>query len=194
MFPLVMVRPQAGLMETMKISSRKNVFFRPSRRLLEFLYAMVFYIRYKKWPAKSPSPKTLAEILYRPGTTELPGESLINNYFDGSTKLTVELVIDHWCQIFEHFMPKRREEDLQNPPLPMIWLALHWQKLLVQDKGRSFVLPDLANYQVLWQHRHQHWSAQQADRNKDVIQTGHTTGKPNEWPPWMLNQSSSSSF
>lgn len=193
MFPLVMVRPQAGLVENLKITSRKNVFFRPSRRLLEFLYAVVFYIRHKKWPAKQPSPRVLGDILYRPGQTELPGASLINNYFDGTAKLTVELVIDHWHQMFAHFMPERQEADRPNPPLPMIGLALHWQKLLIQDNGRSFILSDLDGYQALWAHRHCQWKSQQADRDKDVIQTGHKTGEPIAWPVWMLSQSSSAS-
>lgn len=37
LFPLVMVRPQEGLLESMKVASRKNIFFKPVRRLLEFL-------------------------------------------------------------------------------------------------------------------------------------------------------------
>ena len=84
LFPLVMVRPQEGLLETMRVSSRKIIYLKPVRRLLQFLYALAFYFRYKRWPARAPTPKTLAEILYRPGSLELADESLISNYFDGS--------------------------------------------------------------------------------------------------------------
>lgn len=77
LFPLVMVRPQNGLLEGRVPSSRKNLIFRPSRRLLEFLYALVFYIRYKKWPTRPPSPQTLANILFRPGEQEVLDNSEI---------------------------------------------------------------------------------------------------------------------
>ena len=96
LFPLVMARPQEGLLESMKAASRKNIFFKPVRRLFEFLYALAFYFRYKRWPPNAPKPKTLAGILYRPGSQELADESLISNYFDGTTKVTLDLVLEHW--------------------------------------------------------------------------------------------------
>lgn len=193
LFPLVMVRPQEGLMETKKVTSRKNVFFRPSRRLLEFLYALVYYIRYKKWPAKAPSPKVLAGILYRPNENELPSESLISNYFDGSTKLTLDLVFDHWVQLFQHFFPERNEGERVSPPFPLIMLALQWQALLIQDKGKSFLLLDMERYETLWHYRRLQWEAEQAERDRLVPQTGHTKGEPIVWPSWMFTQSSPSS-
>jgi len=67
LFPLVMVRPRDGLLEGRVKLPSKNLIFRPSRRLLEFLYALTFYIRHQKWPAQPPSPQTLADILFRPG-------------------------------------------------------------------------------------------------------------------------------
>lgn len=39
-------------------------------------------------------------------------------------------------------MPTRLASERPNAPLPMIMLALQWQGLLVQDKGRSFLMPD----------------------------------------------------
>jgi hypothetical protein len=191
LFPLVMVRPQDGLIETSKISSRKNVFFRPSRRLLEFLYALVFFIRYKRWPSKAPSPSELAGILYKPGHTELDSPDLIYNYFDGSTKLTLDLVYDHWLQLFQHFMPERKDGERVNPPFPLVMLALQWQTLLIRDDGKSFIMLDLKKYETLWRHRRQQWEAEQTERDRAVPQTGHTKGEPIVWPAWMLNQSSS---
>lgn len=187
LFPLVMVRPQDGLIETGKVSSRKNVFFRPSRRLLEFLYALVFFIRYKRWPSTAPSPSELAGILYKPGHTELDRPELIYNYFDGSTKLTLDLVYDHWLQLFQHFMPERKDGERVSPPFPLVTLALQWQTLLIRDEGKSFIMLDLKKYETLWRHRRQRWDAEQAERNRAVPQTGHTKGEPIAWPAWMLN-------
>lgn len=193
LFPLVMVRPQDGLMETGKVSSRKNVYFRPSRRLLEFLYALVFFIRYKRWPTRAPSPSELAGILYKPGHTALDGPTLIYNYFDGSTKLTLDLVYDHWLQLFQHFMPERKDGEHVTPPFPLVMLALQWQTLLIRDEGKSFIMLDVKKYETLWRHRRQHWEAGQAERERAVPQTGQTRGEPIVWPAWMLNQSSSAS-
>lgn len=191
LFPLVMVRPQDGLIETRKVSSRKNVLFRPSRRLLEFLYALVFFIRYKRWPTTAPSPSTLAGILYKPGHTALEGPELIYNYFDGSTKLTLDLVYDHWLQLFHHFMPERKDGERVTPPFPLLMLALQWQTLLIRDEGKSFIMLDVKKYETLWRHRHQQWKAEQTERDRTVPQTGHTKREPIVWPAWMLNQSSS---
>lgn len=191
LFPLAMVRPQDGLIETLKVSSRKNVLFRPSRRLLEFLYALVFFIRYKRWPKTAPTPSTLAGILYKPRRTESNRPKLIYNYFDGSTRLTLDLVFDHWLQLYEHFMPARKEEERVNPPFPLVMLALQWQTLLIRDEGKSFIMLDVKKYETLWRHRHQQWKAEQTERDRTVPQTGHTKREPIAWPAWMLNQSSS---
>ena len=185
LFPLVMVRPQDGLIETRQVSSRKNVLFRPSRRLLEFLYALVFFIRYKQWPTTALCPSELAEILYKPGHTELDGPELIYNYFDGSTKLTLDLVYAHWLQLYEHFMPARKEGERANPPFPMILLALQWQTLLIRDEGKTFFMLDLEKYETLWRHRRQQWEAEQTERDRSAPQTGHTKGEPIVWPAWM---------
>lgn len=191
LFPLVMVRLQDGLLEGRKPLSRKNLFFRPSRRLLEFLYALVFYIRYKKWPARAPSPQDLADILSRPGEQEFLNNSDVSNYFDGSTKLTFDLACDYWAQLCQHFM-FQKDRQRARPPFPMIMLALQWQTLLVRDKGKSFLLPDLEKYNLLWRHRRQQWEAHQSEQDKLSYQASHKK-EPIEWPAWMLNQSSLSS-
>ena len=190
LFPLVMVRPQEGLLETMRVSSRKNIYLKPVRRLLQFLYALAFYFRYKRWPARAPTPKTLAEILYRPGSLELADESLISNYFDGSTKLTLDLVQEHWWQLMDHFMPMRVNSKRANPPLPLIMLALQWQTLLVQDKGRSFLMPDMKSYETLWRNRREQWQALQIRPMEGSHNTSRALGEPIQWPAWSLNQSS----
>jgi len=190
LFPLVMVRPQEGLLETMKVASRKNIYFKPVRRLLEFLYALAYYFRKKQWPSRAPTPKELAEILYRPGSDEVAEESLISNYYDGTTKLTQDLVLEHWVQLTEHFLSARIGSERPNPPLPMIMLALQWQTLLVRDKGRSIFIPDMKMYEKLWTHRRKQWrSLQELGANG----TGQPMRETINWPVWALNQSSSSS-
>lgn len=191
LFPLVMVRLQDGLLEHGKVSSRKNICFRPARRLLEFMYAIVFYHRYKKWPEKPPPPKVLAGILYRPDSDELLDQSVVSSYFDGSTKLTLDLVWEHWFQLFHHFMPEKKEGQRVPPPFPMIMLALKWQTWFVQDNGKSFYLLDLERYGILWTHRRRQWESNQVERQYSSHPAGHTTGEPIAWPAWMTSQSSS---
>lgn len=191
-FPLVMVRPQEGLLNGQMPRSRKNLIFRPSRRLLEFLYALAYYIRKKKWPARPPSPRTLARILYRPGAQEVLDTSVVSSYFDGSTKLTFELVCEHWAQLVHHFMPDRTEEQMINPPFPMIMLALQWQALTVLNNGKTLFLIDLERYNFLWHSRRRQWATLQARRDQLAGQVSHPRGDPIEWPAWMLNQLSSS--
>lgn len=192
LFPLVMVRPQEGLLEGMKVASRRNIYFKPVRRLLEFLYAWAYYLRFKRWPTKAPKPQTLAGILYRPGSTELAEDSLISNYFDGTTKVTLELVLEHWEQLLQHFMPTRQESERPEPPLPMIMLALHWQNLLVQDKGRSFLMPDMKKYQDIWSLRRREWAALQVQQDAGRPKPGQPAREDIDWPAWSFSQSSSS--
>lgn len=189
LFPLVMVRPQEGLLETMKVASRKNIYFKPVRRLLELLYALAFYYRYKRWPSKAPTPKTLAGILYSPDSNELAEESLISNYFDGTKRLTLDLVFEHWEQLNLHFLRRRPGSQIPAPPFPLIMLALQWQTLLVRDKGRSFLMPDMKNYETLWTHRRSQWQTLQ---EQGANESGQPTGESINWPEWSFNQSSSS--
>lgn len=193
LFPLVMVRPQEGLMESMKVTSRKNIYFKPVRRLLEFLYALAFYRRYRRWPSKAPKPATLAGILYRPGSDELADESLISNYFDGTTKVTLDLVQEHWQQLLQHFMPKRTENERPTAPFPMIMLALQWQALLALDSGRSFFMPDMMNYGFVWRFRRRQWEALQAQYDSGFSSSGQRVDETMDWPEWAVDQSSSSS-
>lgn len=188
LLPLVMVRPQNGLLEQQVAKSRKNLFFRPSRRLLEFLYALAFYFRYKRWPDKPPSPSKLASILYRPQEQELLNASVVSSYFDGSTKLTLDLVYEHWEQLMRHFLPERASEAM--PPYHMIFMALHWQSILIQDNGKSFMILDLDQYNTLWRHYRKKWDLLEEESGKDSIQPSHKKTEIIEWPAWMLSQPS----
>ena len=195
LFPLVMVRPQDGLLETGKVRNpKKNVIYRPVRRLLEFLYALMFYIRCKKWPEKKPGPRVLAEALDDPSLKIAMTPTIVSNHFDGSLNLTLDLVLDYWIRLHQHFYPQKNEQDkCPNPPIHMVILALQWQKLFVMDKGRKLFLPDLEKYDALWVRRHHQWKAREADGVKDKFNPSPLNLQPIEWPEWMRNQSASSS-
>lgn len=189
LFPLVMVRPQEGLLQGAAITSARNIIYRPSRRLLEFLYALVFYIKHKTWPPEPPSPKMLADAL-----NESP--STVSNHFDGSSKLRVSLVNHYWQQLYTHVPPDTAPDRRAHPPSPMIALALHWQRVLLPvdgTKGKTFIVPDLDSYQVRWTIRRRQWDAAQTERHTDEAgPRGHSTDRPIEWPAWMKFTQSSS--
>ncbi len=195
MFPLVMVRPQPGLLETGRAYSRRNVFYRPSRRLLELLYALSFYFRYKHWPAKAPGPKKLAQALDDPGAEDEKDaitETVISNHFDGTRKLTLALTCEYWDRLQRHFSTTRAPMEPLPPPLPVIVLALLWDQIFILDHGKSFFLPDLDAYEAHWAHRRRQWIAEYEGALEDQAQAGRATAEPIEWPAWMTDQSSAS--
>lgn len=121
----------------MRVSSRKNIYLKPVRRLLQFLHALAFYFRYKRWPARAPTPEDTGRNPLSAWLAELADESLISNYFDGSTKLTLDLAGKSWWQLMDHFMPMRvnsKRPIRRSPDHAGIAVA----DLVVQDKGRSF--------------------------------------------------------
>lgn len=189
LFPLLMARPQKGLLDGIPIESHRNVIYRPSRRLMEFLYALVFYRGRKTWPREAPSPKVLGEAVGEPA-------SAMSNHFDGSSKLRWGLVNHYWDEMFKYFLPNTAPQMRAFPPDPMIALALHWQKVLLPEdgtNGKPPMLPDLDRYQELWALRRQQWDAAQGGRgSRDPAKRSHSADKPIEWPAWMkFNQSSS---
>lgn len=194
LFPLVMMRLQDGLLETKKAISRKNVFYRPARRLLETLYALLFLKRYRKWPEKPPGPKDLAMALDDPTNDDAITAAVISNHFDGTLKLTLELTYDYWCQLYAHFFPGTNEGERAAPPDPMIMLALQWDAIQIQDSGRTLFLFDLDAYVDLWRERRQQWDELQATLYEHRPETGHSEQEPIEWPAWMANQWSSPSL
>lgn len=194
LFSLVMVRPQDGLLETMRITSRKNILHRPSRRLLEFLYALIYFCRYKNWPKIRPTPKEIAEAIDDENLIERKiYAATVSNHFDGSLKLTLDLVSTYWNLLCKKFLQDRKEGNFPAPPDPLIMLALQWQKLLVWDNGRSFVVLNEQQYSVLWENRRNQWNVQQVEQMKNRPLIGQHKTEPIEWPKWMIiNQFSSS--
>lgn len=185
LFPLVMVKVHEGLLKGEKPKSRKNLIRQPQRRLLEFMHAIMEYRLRGKWHEKEPLPGAVAKSLEL-----MPVD--VSNYFDGTRRLTYKKVENYWRQLIRHFSDRTSApEQMPAPPMPMVALALHWQTLLVLDKGKekSFILLDLDSYNERWKLRRQHWELQ----NKALLKrpASHPTNKLGEWPVWMLDQSSS---
>lgn len=180
LFPLVMARVRDDLLlgrsePGAKINMR-NWVSRPVRRLLEFMYAVVHWHYRKKWPPRAPTPKELA------GKLDCGPED-VNNLFDGTRNLTVDGASKYWEALFMNFSRGTvRSDQIPDMPLPMVSLALHWQRRLVQGKDsageRSVFLLDLESYRRKWQMRHQQWMGQRAN---DAV----------DWPGWLTNQSAS---
>ena len=195
MCPLVMVRPQDGLVETGRAVSRRNVFYRPSRRLLELLFALSFLNRLKRWPAKAPGPKELAMALDDPRAEDEKDavtESVISNHFDGTRKLTLDLTYEYWDRLQRRFFPKQAPNQRLTPPIPVITFALHWEEIMIQSKEKSFLIVDLEAYGVIWAHRRRQWLAKHEGGWDGDSQAGRSKAEPIEWPAWMTSQSSAS--
>ena len=172
LFPLVMPKAKDGLELGVVPASKKNLFIRPTRRLLVFMHALLHMYYRRKWPAKAASPKVLANAMGL-------GASDMSNYFDGSRKLTYSKAVKYWRDLCKHFSKgQARLQDMPSLPEPLIWLALYWQQILVKDKERSIILLDTATYFAFWQRRRDMWLGQSIDR---AI----------EWPSWLTGQSSS---
>lgn len=192
LFPLVLPQPQQGLLETRVPRSRKNLFYQPARRLLQFMYAFAYFRRYRKWPAR-PKAHVLASILYRDKDAVM-SDALVSSYFDGTTKLTLEATCAYWDQLMHHFSAsgaKTKENDVV-APIPLIVLALQWQSLFMAADGKSAFLPDLDQYKILWSHRRAQWTRDRAKTGGQHWKVGRATTDVIEWPTWSGDQSSPS--
>lgn len=174
LFPLVMPKAKDGLELGIVPASKKNLFIRPSRRLLVLMHALLHRYYRLKWPPKAASPRVLSESL-----DLMPSD--LSNYFDGSRKLTYSKAANYWKDLCHHFSKgQARLQDMPILPAPLIWLALYWQQILVNDKERSIILLDTATYFAFWQRRHDMW-------------LGPSKDSAIEWPSWLTGQSSSQS-
>lgn len=172
LFPLVMPKAKDGLELGIVPASKKNLFIRPSRRLLVLMHALLHRYYRLKWPPKAASPRVLSESL-----DLMPSD--LSNYFDGSRKLTYSKAVNYWKDLCHHFSKgQARLQDMPILPAPLIWLALYWQQTLVNDKERSIILLDTATYFAFWQRRRDMW-------------LGPSKDSAIEWPSWLTGQSSS---
>lgn len=198
LFPLVMVKPREGLLENLDVTNKRNLFKRPSRRLLEFLYAVAYYTKNKNWPPHAPMPAEIAKYFESPGDKAMADKGLISSYFDGTTALSLELIESQWNMMIRTFHEKADGGDTSkyDLPFPLAVVALLFQRIAVQtkpNKTRTFFVLDTTVYDVIWEHRRQQWESTPTGNAALEKQAGQAKRDPIAWPVWLLNQSSSSS-
>jgi hypothetical protein len=147
---------------------RRNLVYRPVRRLLELSHALMFWAKHKRWPAKPIGRKALGEAL------GLDDRS-VGNLFDGTRNLNATLFNSLW-----HCMSKSvvKAEPFA-APLPLVLAAICWQNGLItlhsNQKLRSVTVLNDANYTRYWTWHRQRWTSQ--------LHQG-TDG----WPTWLDDQ------
>lgn len=160
----------------------------PSRILLEFFYSLIFRMRYKSWPSKPPGRKDLADILSSPGASEVMSPADIGNYFDATKNLTVDLIEEHWYQMFHHFFPERTEGKRVRLPIPIVVFALYWQRAIRTGArmNRSSILRwNLSYYLDVWDRKMKCLALVVGAHHEHSV----AADAPFEWPEWLLSQS-----
>lgn len=151
---------------------RRNLVYRPVRRLMELTHALIFWARHNRWPAKPVGRKALSEAL------RLDDRS-VGNLFDGTRNLNATLFESMW-----HCMSKSVAMSGPYPaPLPLALAAICWQNGLItlhpNHKLKSVTVLNNANYTRYWTWHRQRWASQ--------LRQG-TEG----WPTWLDDQPSMS--
>lgn len=82
------INPKFDLNALDKLSKR-NLIYRPVRRLLELSHALMFWIREQHWPDKPVGRKELGEVL------DLDDQA-VGNLFDGTRKMSAKLFDTLW--------------------------------------------------------------------------------------------------
>jgi hypothetical protein len=144
---------------------RRNLVYRPVRRLLELSHALMFWARQKRWPTKPVGRKALGEAL------GLDDRS-IGNLFDGTRNLSATLFDSMW-----HCMSKSVVKSKPFAvPIPLVLAAICWQNGLItlhpNQKLKSVTLLNDANYTRFWTWHRQRWA--------NLLCQG-TEG----WPTWL---------
>lgn len=169
LFPLVLprVNPSVDLSAATVTIPKRNFIRRPARRLLELMYAMAFYVRHRRWPAKPVSRRNLAQAI------DLD-ERHVGNLYDGTRRLTWRLYETISQRLF--FSVGRKGPF--NLPTPLFIAALLWGEALIatdaKGKVKRVVVLDERNYLRYWQWHRARWASQ--------LPQG-TEG----WPDWLDN-------
>lgn len=149
---------------------RRNLVYRPTRRLLELSHALIFWARHKRWPAKPVGRKALSEAL------GLDDRS-VGNLFDGTRNLNATLFNSLWNCMSKSVV---KAEPIA-VPLPLVLAAICWQNRLItlhpNQKLKSVIVLNSANYTCYWTWHRQRWASQ--------LRQG-TEG----WPIWLDDQPS----
>lgn len=169
-FLLVMPRmnPQSDLQMANKRLDR-NFVYQPVRRLLELSHALMIWVRDQRWPDKPVGRKELGEAL---GLED----QHIGNFFDGTRKMNAKIFDGLWVKMCETVA----KCEPFSSPLPLLLAAIYWQSCITRhpnQKLKSFILPDDANYTKFWSQHRRRWASQ--------LDNGTVS-----WPDWLGGQSS----
>ncbi len=152
--------------------TKRNLMFRPVRRLLEISHALVHYGTTGDWPSSAAGA---AEI----GQACTWGERGIANLFDGTRKLTLKSYLSLWNGLCADLV-RRKQVPSVECPVPLAAMAITFQRFLVQTtdehKWRSFVVLDEQKYTSLWSRHRKNLAGQ---RPPGAV----------GWPAWLVNQS-----
>jgi hypothetical protein len=135
---------------------------RPTRRFLEFAYAITHRKGRRAWPDRAPGAAELAHALSM-------DPAAVANLFDQTKKLRAAAAEGAWDRLCEHF-----RVDNKGYPSVMAHVAICWQHLLlrmVNYKLTTVMLLDAKSYESLWQRHRQALPGQATE--------------PEPWPAWI---------
>ena len=160
-------------------SSKRNRLFRPTRRMLELMHAVISCHRTGQWPKFSAGRKEFAQVCSWDETT-------IGNFFDGTKQMSLNDCRVLWeaMSVGTEYQPKGTD-NIPAFPVPLAAIAICLEATLVkvtkQHKLRQFILIDEEDYKRRWEcHRRQ------------LAKPKHQGG--GLWPDWLTNQSLPSEF
>ncbi len=142
---------------------KKNL-HRPTRRFLQFIYAMFYRRKYGQWPIRPPGATKIAEAW------GLDAKA-VSKYFD-ATHLRASTAESAWDQMSIHFLGV----VVAGYPALMARLAICWQNTLLEMSGSKLtgvIFLDKVAYQSAWCRHH----------------AGLFNAKPGEdpWPTWLAS-------
>lgn len=157
---------------------KRNVIVHPTRKLLEFCWAIASYFGSARgcWPKKAPQPKEIA----RDCGLAPKKDTRLRKLMSGLAHATEDEIIEYWDGMFEH-LGANAPDGKTLAPAPWIILTLWMQQTLIKsnaaDKSTTVFVQSSESYVALWDRLRSLWS----DR---LPQPGTTP-----WPAWMSVQS-----
>lgn len=158
---------------------KRNVIVHPTRKLLEFCWAIASHScsRRQGWPKKPPRPKDIA----RDSGLEPNEDGRIRKLMSGSAHASVDEIIRYWDGMFEHLDAKAPRGEVL-APVPWIILALWMERTFIQndksDMSTTVFVQSGESYAALWDRMRSLW-------NERLPRPGNDS-----WPAWMTVQPS----
>lgn len=144
---------------------RRNLVIFPARRLLEFSYAVMVWIKRKQWPKGPVGRKRLGEVL------DLTDQH-VGNLFDGTRKMTLRLFDQQWGRLCK----KVAYRDPLPAPTPLLLAVSLFQNGFIRrydnQKLKSVVIFDEVIYRDYWKWHRGRWASQLPKGDAD-------------WPDWL---------